>query len=79
MARGQRKTIEEKITAKEELIEALMTRVESEKKELEELYQEKRKKELEAVNDLITESGLEPEEVVEVMQQYLENREEAAS
>ena len=79
MARGQRKTIEEKITAKEELIEALMTRVESEKKELEELYQEKRKKELEAVNDLITESGLEPEEVVEVLQQYLENREEAAS
>ncbi len=79
MARGQRKTIEEKITAKEELIEALMTRVESEKKELEELYQEKRKKELEAVNDLITESGLEPEEVVEVLQQYLENRENAAS
>ena len=67
MARGQRKTIEEKITAKEELIEALMTRVESEKKELE------------AVNDLITESGLEPEEVVEVLQQYLENRENAAS
>ena len=79
MARGQRKTIEEKITAKEELTEALMTRVESEKKELEELYQEKRKKELEAVNDLITESGLEPEEVVEVLQQYLENRENAAS
>ena len=79
MARGQRKTIEEKITAKEELIEALMTRVESEKKELEELYQEKRKKELEAVNDLITESGLEPEEVVEVLEQYLENRENAAS
>ena len=79
MARGQRKTIEEKITAKEELIGALMTRVESEKKELEELYQEKRKKELEAVNDLITESGLEPEEVVEVLQQYLENRENAAS
>lgn len=79
MARGQRKTIEEKITAKEELIEALMTRLESEKKELEELYQEKRKKELEAVNDLITESGLEPEEVVEVLQQYLENRENAAS
>ena len=36
-------------------------------------------KELEAVNDLITESGLEQEEVVEVLQQYLENRENAAS
>lgn len=79
MARGQRKTIEEKIAAKQELIEALTTRVESEKKELEELYQEKRRKELEAVSDIIEESGLEPEEVVSVLQQYLESREEAAS
>ena len=39
-----------KITAKQELIEALMTRVESEKRELEELYQEKKRKELEAVD-----------------------------
>ena len=79
MARGQRKSIEEKITAKEELIEALMTRVESEKRELEELCQEKKRKELEAVSDIIDESGLEPEEVVQVLQQYLESREEAAS
>ncbi len=62
MARGQRKTIEEKITAKQELIEALMTRVESEKRELEELYQEKKRKELEAVSDIIEEAGLGPEE-----------------
>ncbi len=79
MARGQRKTIEEKIAAKEELIEALTTRMESERRELEEMYQEKRRKELEAVSEIIEEAGLEPEEVVEVLQQYLENREEAAS
>jgi len=79
MARGQRKTIDEKITAKQELIEALMTRVESEKRELEELYQEKRKKELEVVSELIEESGLEPNEVAAVLQQYLEEREEAVS
>lgn len=79
MARGQRKTIEEKIAAKEELIEALATRMESEKRELEEMYQEKRKKELEVVSDIIAESGLEPEEVAQVLQQYLENRMEAAS
>lgn len=79
MARGQRKTIEEKITAKQELIEALTARVESEKRELEELYREKRRKELEAVSDIIEESGLEPEEVASVLQQYLESREEAAS
>ena len=79
MARGQRKTIEEKITAKQELIEALMTRVESEKRELEELYQEKKRKELEAVSDIMAESGLGPEEVAEVLQEYLERREQAAS
>lgn len=79
MARGQRKSIEEKIAAKQELIEALMTRVESEKRELEELYQEKKRKELETVSDIIAESGLGPEEVAEVLQQYLENREAVAS
>ena len=78
MARGQRKTVEEKIAAKEELIEALATRMESEKRELEELYQEKRKKELEVVSDIIAESGLDSDEVAEVLQQYLENREEAS-
>ena len=35
MARGQRKTLDEKIAAKQELIDALMTRVQSEKRELE--------------------------------------------
>ncbi len=79
MARGQRKTIDEKITAKQELIEALTTRIESEKRELDELYQEKRRKELEVVSDLIEESGLEPDEVAAVLQQYLEEREEAVS
>ena len=79
MARGQRKTIEEKIAAKQELIEALETRVESEKRELEELYMEKKRKELEAVSDIMAESGLGPEEVAEVLQEYRERREQAAS
>ena len=69
MARGQRKTIEEKIAAKQELIEALETRVESEKRELEELYMEKKRKELEAVSDIMAESGLGPEEVAEAFRQ----------
>lgn len=79
MARGQKKTLEEKITAKTELIEALTTRIESEKRELEELYQEKRLKELETVSDLIADTGLQPDEVAAVLQQYLENQAEAAS
>ncbi len=79
MPRGQRKTIEEKISAKEDLIAALMTRVDSEKKELEELYQEKRIKELETVNNLIADTGLKPEEVAAVLQRYVEGRESCAS
>lgn len=79
MARGQRKSIEEKITAKQELIDALMTRVESERRELEELCQEKRLKELETVEELIEEAGLQPDEVAAVLQQYLESRAEEAS
>ena len=39
MARGQRRTIEEKIADKEEIIRALQTRIKSEKEELEGLYQ----------------------------------------
>jgi len=74
MARGQRKTLEEKIVAKQELIASLQTRIESEKRELNELYEEKRKKELETVNELIEDAGLAPEEVAEVLQQYINSR-----
>jgi len=79
MARGQRKTLEEKISAKQELLNALLTRIESEKRELEELYEEKRRRELEAVSELISCAGLGPEEVAEVLQQYIEQRTANAS
>ncbi len=74
MPRGQRKSIEEKITAKEELISALLARVESEKKELEALYDEKKLKDLDLVSEMIEEAGLSPDEAVEALQQYLGNR-----
>ena len=79
MARGQRKTLDEKIAAKQELIDALMTRVQSEKRELEELVQEKKMKELEAVSDLIADTGLQPEEVAEALQEYMKTRTAEAS
>ena len=74
MARGQRKTIEEKIAAKQELIDALMTRVESEKRELDELFEEKKRKELEAVSDLIADTGLQPDEVAQALQEYVRTK-----
>ncbi len=74
MARGPKKTVEERIAAKQELISALLTRIESEKKELEALYEEKRVKDLGTVNDLIVEAGLSAEEAREALQQYLDLR-----
>ncbi|MBO5337729.1 MAG: hypothetical protein J6A94_11450 [Lachnospiraceae bacterium] len=79
MARGQRKTLDEKITAKQEMIEALMTRIESEKRELAELFEEKKRKELESVSDLIADAGLEVSEVATLLQQYLQTRTAQAS
>lgn len=79
MARGQRKTIEEKIAAKQELIDALMTRVESEKRELDELFEEKKRKELEAVSDLIADTGLQPDEVAQALQEYVRTKTAVAS
>jgi len=78
MARGQRKSIEEKIQAKQEILDALLVRVESEKRELAELMEEKRRKELEAVNDMIEDYGLAPEEVTMALQQFMEARQAAS-
>ncbi len=44
MARGQRKTVEEKIAEKEEVILTLRTKLKSEQSELDALYKEKRDK-----------------------------------
>lgn len=63
MARGQKKTIEEKIMAKEEVISALEIRLKKEKEELQEMYEEKRQRELLSLNDLMEENGLDIDSV----------------
>jgi len=78
MARGQRKSIEEKIQAKQEILNALLVRVESEKRELAELMEEKKRKELEAVSDMIGDYGLAPEEVTMALQQFMDARQAAS-
>lgn len=79
MARGPKKTLEEKIAAKEELIDALMTRIESEKRELAALYQEKRNVQLESIGNMLEEWELSPQEAEEALRRYVDQREEAAS
>lgn len=76
MSRGPRKTIDEKINEKQAIINSLKTRIESEKRELEEMLQEKKLKDLEAVNDLIQKSGLSPKEAMEAIKQYVHKNDE---
>lgn len=79
MARGQRKTLEEKIKEKEDLISALQTRMKSEQNELEDLYREKKLKDLEFVHDIIQTSGLSPNEVTEALESYARLKEQKVS
>ena len=75
---GKEHTVYAKRT-EQELINALNIRIESEQRELEEMFEQKRRKELEAVSDIIEDAGLAPEEVTEVLQQYIESRRANAS
>lgn len=71
MARGPRKSIDEKIREKEELIKGLKVRVQSEERELSELKQEKRNKELEAITGLLQDNGLSVEEAREILERHI--------
>lgn len=72
MARGQRKSVEDKIAEKEELIQALRTRLKSEQSELDALYKEKRDKDLEELNQLLTSTGLNVNEASGILQEYIQ-------
>ena len=76
MARGQRKSIEEKIQQKQEIIDALETRIEHEREELEVLLSEQKQKEVETLYDFIKTSNLDVYEATEVLQQYVAEHEE---
>ena len=74
MARGQRRTIEEKIAEKEELIAALRTRLKSEQSELDALNREKKNRDLDSLNQLLTATGLDIGEASDILQDYIQNR-----
>ena len=69
MARGQRKSIDEKIREKEELIGALKVRIQSEERELNDLITEKRNKEAEAITRMLAEAGISMEEAKDLIAQ----------
>jgi len=67
MARGVRKSIEEKIAEKRELLNALEIRVEKEKKELELLLNEQKQQEVESLYNLLKEANLSVNEASEIL------------
>lgn len=76
MARGQRKSIKEKIQQKQEIIDALEIRIEHEREELEILISEQKQKEVEILYDFIKASNLGIDEATDVLQQYVADQEE---
>ena len=74
MPKGQRRPIDERILEKQQIIHALAIRVESEQRELNELLEEKRLRNLEQISELISDFGLTTDKVFEILQEYIENR-----
>ncbi len=72
MARGVRKSIDEKIADKQEIIDALEIRILKEKEELQMLVNEQRMARLESLEELIDNSNLSLEEVTEILRQHVE-------
>ncbi len=79
MARGQRKSIEEKIQQKQEIINALEVRIEHEKDELEALMSEQKQKEVEILYDFIKTSDLGVYEATDILKQHLSTQYEVTA
>ena len=79
MARGQRKSIEEKIAEKQDLINSLNSRLEKETEELNLLLNEQKYQEIENLYELVKASNLSVEDVTAILNGYLtDNYEETA-
>lgn len=79
MARGQRKSIEEKIAEKQELINSLNLRLEKETEELNSLLNEQKYQEIENLYELVKASNLSVEDITAILNGYLtDNYEETA-
>lgn len=68
MARGVKKSLQEKIAQKEELIDALTTRMKKEKEELNELLEMQKMEELNELRIVVQKSGLEINDIIQMAQ-----------
>lgn len=70
MARGQRKTIEQKIEEKQAAIDALAQRMEKEQEELRALLEEQRLMKLAEIEAIIENADLSIEEVEQILMEH---------
>ena len=79
MARGPRKSLDDKIREKSEVIEALKVRIKAEQMELEELIKEKQDNEIAEIGNLLRDSSLTTDEARKIIEAYIskENKQTA--
>lgn len=68
MARGVKKSLQEKIAQKEELVEALSTRIKKEREELNELLEMQKMEELNELRMAVQQSGMEISDIIQIAQ-----------
>lgn len=68
MARGAKKSLQEKIVQKEELIDALSTRLKKEREELNELLEQQKNEELNELRLVVEKSGLDISDIIQMAQ-----------
>lgn len=71
MARGPRKSLDDKIREKYEIIEALKTRIKSEQSELDAMLKEKQDKEIAELGGILKDSQLTTEEAKKILEDYV--------
>ena len=73
MARGKRKTIDEKIQVQQEVVDAMKIRLQKEVDELELLKNEKKLQEVESLHNFILEAELTSEEAIGILQDHVKS------
>ena len=68
MARGAKKSLQEKIIQKEELIESLTTRIKKEREELNELIEQQKNEKLNELRVVMQKSGMDIADIIQIAQ-----------
>lgn len=68
MARGAKKSLQEKIEQKEQLIESLSIRIKKEREELNELMEQQKNEELNELRLVMQKTGMEIADIIQIAQ-----------